>query len=55
MKKFNIDKSHIILISMIITGVLIAIFFISIFKKLFELSTWQEIKAFIEVFMNLDT
>ncbi|NLN41097.1 MAG: hypothetical protein GX160_03755 [Clostridiales bacterium] len=50
MKKFNIDKNHVILIVMILTGVLLTILFVYIFNKLFAISTWQAIKTFIEVF-----
>lgn len=51
MEKFNIDKSYVILIVMILSGILLAIFFINIFNRLFAISTWQDIKEFIEVFL----
>ena len=52
MEKFNIDKSYVILIVMILSGILLAIFFINIFNRLFAISTWQDIKEFIEVFFS---
>jgi hypothetical protein len=49
-KKIKIDRVYYLLAAMILAGALLTAIFISIFRKLFHMPTWQSIKGVLEVF-----
>lgn len=49
-KKIKVDRVYYLLAAMILAGALLTAIFISIFRKLFHMPTWQSIKGVLEVF-----
>ncbi len=48
----NIDRAYYILVAMILAGILLTILFTIIYKRLFQIPTWQNIKRVLEAFRS---
>ncbi len=48
--KFKINKNLGILIFMILTGIFLTVLFYAIFKRLFKIHTWNDIKQVLKTF-----